>query len=47
VRNVLAKVIGPSNPINVVQAMMKGLSQMVSPEEIAAKRGKTVEEITS
>jgi small subunit ribosomal protein S5 len=47
VRNVLAKVIGPSNPINVVQAMMKGLSQMGSPEEIAAKRGKTVEEITS
>lgn len=47
VRNVLSKVIGPSNPINVVRAMMRGLAQMSSPEEIAAKRGKTVEEITT
>lgn len=45
VRNVLAKVIGSSNSINVVRAMMAGLTQMSSPEEIAAKRGKTLEEI--
>lgn len=46
VRNVLAKCIGSTNPINVVQATLKGLAQISSPEQIAAKRGKTVEEIT-
>ncbi len=46
VHNVLAKCIGSNNPINVVRATMNGLVGMVSPEEVAAKRGKTVEEIT-
>ena len=45
IRNVLAKCIGTQNPINVVRATIKGLSEMRSPEQIAAKRGKTVEEI--
>jgi small subunit ribosomal protein S5 len=45
VRNVLAKTIGSSNPINVVKATLKGLSQMSSPEFVADKRGKTVSEI--
>jgi small subunit ribosomal protein S5 len=45
VRNVLAKCIGTQNPINVVRATISGLSEMRSPEFIAAKRGKTVEEI--
>lgn len=45
VRNVLAKCIGSNNPINVVHATIKGLSTMFSPEQVAAKRGKTVEEI--
>lgn len=45
VRNVLAKCIGSRNPINVVQATLNGLTQMHSPEAIAGKRGKTVEEI--
>jgi small subunit ribosomal protein S5 len=45
VRNVLAKCIGSSNPINVVRATIKGLSQLSPPEDIAAKRGKTLEEI--
>lgn len=45
VHNVLAKCIGSSNPINVVRATMKGLEAMDSPESVAAKRGKTVEEI--
>ncbi|MEX2481356.1 MAG: 30S ribosomal protein S5 [Gammaproteobacteria bacterium] len=45
VHNVLAKIIGTSNPTNVVQATIKGLSGMSSPEAMAAKRGKTVEEI--
>jgi len=45
VRNVLAKSYGSRNPINVVRATMKALSQMRSPAQIAAKRGKTVDEI--
>jgi small subunit ribosomal protein S5 len=46
VRNVLAKSYGSRNPINVVQATLKGLSGIRSPGQIAAKRGKTIEEIT-
>jgi small subunit ribosomal protein S5 len=46
VRDVLAKCIGSSNPVNVVRATMKGLAAMSSPEDIAAKRGKSVADIT-
>ncbi|QEP42589.1 30S ribosomal protein S5 [Ectothiorhodospiraceae bacterium BW-2] len=46
VHNILAKIIGSNNSINVVRATVKGLSEMNSPEEVAAKRGKTLEEIT-
>jgi small subunit ribosomal protein S5 len=45
VRNVLAKSYGSRNPINVVRATMNALSQMRSPSQIAAKRGKTAEEL--
>ena len=45
IHNVLAKTIGSPNPINVVQATIRGLASVSSPEYIAAKRGKTVEEI--
>ena len=45
VRNVLAKAVGSRNPINLVRATIKGLKAMHSPSLIAAKRGKTVEEI--
>jgi len=45
VRNVLAKCVGSRNPINVVRATIKGLAEMNSPELIAAKRGKALEEI--
>lgn len=45
VRNVLAKCMGTRNPINVVRATMEGLTSMKSPEQIAAKRGKKVEDI--
>jgi small subunit ribosomal protein S5 len=45
VRNVLAKSYGSRNPINVVRATIKALTEMNSPESIAAKRGKTVEQI--
>ena len=46
VHNVLAKSNGSTNPANVVRATIKGLTEMNNPEAIAAKRGKTVEEIT-
>ena len=45
VQDVLAKCIGSSNPINVVRATLKGLTEMSAPDEIATKRGKTVAEI--
>ncbi|XNN28671.1 30S ribosomal protein S5 [Escherichia coli] len=43
--NVLAKAYGSTNPINVVRATIDGLENMNSPEMVAAKRGKSVEEI--
>jgi small subunit ribosomal protein S5 len=46
VRNVLAKSYGSRNPINVVRATITALSAIRSPEDIAAKRGKKLEEIT-
>jgi small subunit ribosomal protein S5 len=45
VHNVLAKCIGTNNPMNVVRATMNGLTQMHGAEDVAAKRGKTVDEI--
>lgn len=45
VRDVLAKCIGSPNAINVVRATVRGLAEMTDPEAIAAKRGKTVEEL--
>jgi small subunit ribosomal protein S5 len=45
VTNILAKCIGSTNPYNVVRATIDGLTAMNTPAEIAAKRGKTVEEI--
>jgi small subunit ribosomal protein S5 len=45
VQNVLAKVTGSANPINVVRATVNALKMMKSPSEIAEKRGKTLEEI--
>lgn len=47
VKNVLAKAIGSRNPINLVRATLKGLSDMRSPQRIAAKRGKKVEELVN
>ena len=45
VTDVLAKCIGSANPYNVVRATLNGLASVNSPSEVAAKRGKTVEEI--
>ena len=45
VKNVLAKAVGSRNPINLVRATVKGLTETTSPARIAAKRGKKLEEI--
>ncbi|HEX4325337.1 MAG TPA: 30S ribosomal protein S5 [Burkholderiales bacterium] len=45
VTNVLAKCQGSTNPYNVVRATLDGLLKMTTPAEVAAKRGKSVEEI--
>ena len=47
ITNVLAKCLGSTNPYNVVRATLHGLKTMRTPAEIAAKRGKTVEDLTS
>jgi small subunit ribosomal protein S5 len=45
VHNVLAKSQGSNNPQNLVRATINGLKNIASPDSIAAKRGKTVEEV--
>lgn len=47
IKNILSKCIGSKNPINVVQATVNALCSMQEPDHIAAKRGKTIEEILS
>lgn len=47
IRNVLAKCYGSTSPVNVARATFKALTNMNSPQSIAEKRGKTVEEITA
>ena len=45
VTDVICKCLGSTNPYNVVRATLNGLGATSTPAEIAAKRGKTVEEI--
>ena len=45
VTNVVAKSHGSTNPYNLVRATINALQNMSTPSEIAAKRGKTIEEI--
>ncbi|AIL33298.1 30S ribosomal protein S5 [Basilea psittacipulmonis] len=45
IRNVVAKSFGSSNPYNMVRATLNGLRSCQTPSDVAAKRGKTVEEI--
>ena len=46
VHNVVAKSLGSSNPYNLVRATLDGLRKQSTPADIAAKRGKSVEDIT-
>ncbi len=45
IKDITAKVYGSRNKINCVKAALEGLKQLRTKEEIAALRGKTVEEI--
>ncbi|MBA3589111.1 MAG: 30S ribosomal protein S5 [Methylibium sp.] len=45
VTDIVAKSLGTSNPYNMVRATFDALSRSTTPMEIAAKRGKSVEEI--
>lgn len=45
VHNVLGKCIGSTNPVNVVRATLKGLQNMTTPEQVAAKRGIPLKEL--
>ena len=45
IKNIRAKCLRSSNPINVVKATFEGLSQLRTAEEVAALRGLTVDEI--
>ena len=45
VTNVVAKAHGSTNPYNIVRATLDGLNKMSTPAEIAAKRGKTMEQL--
>ena len=46
VENVLAKIQNAPNPDNVMLATINGLQNIMSPEGVARKRGKTIEQVT-
>ncbi len=45
INNVLTKCLGTNNPHNVIHATVDALKQLTSPQEIAALRGKAVEDL--
>ncbi len=45
VQDILTKCIGTNNPLNVVKAALSGFEHLQTPESVAKKRGKTVEEL--
>jgi small subunit ribosomal protein S5 len=45
IRDVLAKSLGTTTPINMTRATVDGLRRLVRPEEVAELRGKTISEV--
>ena len=45
IKDILTKSLGSSNPINMVRATMAGLASLKRAEEVAALRGKSVEDL--
>jgi small subunit ribosomal protein S5 len=45
IRDVLAKSLGTTTPINMTRATVDGLKRLVRPEDVAAMRGKTIREV--
>jgi Ribosomal protein S5, C-terminal domain len=45
IRDVLAKSLGTTNPINMAKATVNGLQRLRRPEDVARARGKTVAEV--
>jgi small subunit ribosomal protein S5 len=45
IRDVLAKSLGTTNPINMAKATVNGLQNLRRPEDVAKQRGKTIAEV--
>jgi len=45
IRDILAKSLGTTNPINMLKATVNALENLKRPEEVARIRGKTIEDI--
>jgi small subunit ribosomal protein S5 len=45
VQNILTKCIGSHNPHNLVRATVQGLQQLESREQVAARRGVSLEQV--
>src|SRR5213596_1230451 len=45
IRDILAKSLGTTNPINMAKATVNGLRRLRRPEDVAKSRGKTINEV--